>query len=1625
MRGSFYLRAAATVALVTILSLGLWQCARETTGSGSGGLQLALDVGSPTAEVVDSVAIDVLRGGEVVTAQTAPVIDGRFTATLVATAGEDYLVRAYGLGEGPDLEPGAVTRGVLAFGEATDVTLRPGRLTEVSLPLSEARPRVVSVSGAIGYDTLRVQWTPTAGASHYTLGWHAGEEGTAGSQGPIDGETVSLTFETPGVAALLTGELDSIAFHVRPHFGARAGVFGPDTLVNLGRWMDLPHLVSIYPGHGAIVEHDTASVWLGFSRPMADTSVVKGVRWREASTSSPIRFLLEVLTTEPTHFRLAPLDGELDYATEYEVTISSTVTDTLGRPFDASPDTPGLQAATVRWITTGYDPLDVAALDPPPGSSDVDPTAPLRVTMNRPIDVTTLNDTTCYVAGSGGEKMPGALSTSATADTILWEPAPGALWFDTNYTLHVTTDLKDERGRPLDHDAQTYPALEPYSASFVTAAQPPGPRVDEVDPPHDARAVPIGASVVVTFSEPVDSNSVRVLQTFKVKENGQASRQGVLAKSTDQRTYTFTPNTPLSASTRYVVVIETQVTNLEGVRLDQDRETPGYDPFSSEFFTEGPPRVEQSDPADGAVRVAIEQVVTLDFSDEIDPASVTEQTVRLLQDSAPVDCARSLATDSLSLAITPAAPLAYLTSYRVVVDTLVTAADGSRLDQDPETPGKQPFELRFTTEPESINPHVTLVVPADGAIDVPVSVQPQAFFSEAIDPSTVQPNTVYLSRLIGPSQTEGVAGALAVATDSLSVTFSPDAALHNGATYELVVSSLVESRHGFRLDQDPEEPLFQDFTSEFVTEPERIAPRAIDSDPRDGDTAVPREEPVQVLFSEPMQAESLPGAFSLSAGGVDVDGAGALDQEGEVWTFTPQEPLDWNTTYTAQVDTTALDLAGNRFDQDPEAAGRQPFAFAFTTVTDTVPPRVTSMDPPNGSSGVGVEPSDTLRVTFSEALLTASLSAESFRVEGPGGQAVDGAASLTQGGRVVAWAPDDSLAFATTYTVTADTLLTDLPGNRLDQDGATPEREPFVGSFTTKQETIPPRVIASTPSAGAGEVPIDTEVTLAFSEPMDGSTIPGAFALTVDGIAAGGSGSLGAGDSVWTFIPDAPLAYAAACTVRVDTTATDPAGNLLDQDPQQPYRQPFLLAFTTAPDRESPAAIAIEPPDGSTGVGVQDTIRVTFSEPLLAGSVTAEAFRVEVEGGAAADGTLLLEQDQRVIAWVPAVALAFDTTYTVTADTLLQDLAGNGLDQDPAAPGRQAFTASLRTQLETIPPQVVDADPADGAVDVEIDAVVSLTFSEPMAPASVTDAFALRLAGQAVDGLGELDPGGTAWTFTPADSLQRSSTYIVFVDTTAVDLVGNGLDQDPGAPGRQPFEITFATVADTVSPRALAMDPASGADSVSVTLDSLKLVLSEPLDPATVDPSAFSVSPAGEDPLAGTLLLAGGDTTIVWIPADTLEFSTTYEVLADTTLTDRAGNGLDQDPGTPGRQPYAGFFITMPENIPPTVIGVEPESPWPVDVEPTIFFSEPMDTLSLREPDVVRLLDDGLQALPFTMTIASSADTVTITPDALLIPGEYSLWVSTDALDQAGNHLDQDPETPILNPFWESFEVEE
>lgn len=88
---------------------------------------------------------------------------------------------------------------------------------------------------------------------------------------------------------------------------------------------------------------------------------------------------------------------------------------------------------------------------------------------------------------------------------------------------------------------------------------------------------------------------------------------------------------------------------------------------------------------------------------------------------------------------------------------------------------------------------------------------------------------------------------------------------------------------------------------------------------------------------------------------------------------------------------------------------------------------------------------------------------------------------------------------------------------------------------------------------------------------------------------------------------------------------------------------------------------------------------------------------------------------------------------------------------------------------DTFPPAVSSTSPANGAIGVIVNAAISVIFSEPINPATITGATFSVKAGT-VDVPGTVSCSGTTATFPPTGNLAYSTVYNVTITTGVKDL---------------------------------------------------------------------------------------------------------------------------------------------------------------------------------------------------------------------------------------------------------------
>jgi len=318
---------------------------------------------------------------------------------------------------------------------------------------------------------------------------------------------------------------------------------------------------------------------------------------------------------------------------------------------------------------------------------------------------------------------------------------------------------------------------------------------------------------------------------------------------------------------------------------------------------------------------------------------------------------------------------------------------------------------------------------------------------------------------------------------------------------------------------------------------------------------------------------------------------------------------------------------------------------SVNTTPDITRPTVSATVP--AANAVDVAVGSTISVTFSEVMLASSLTPSSFALTGPAGTV---AGSVTPAGATATFTPSSVLANGATYTASVTAAVKDLAGNSL--------AAPYTWSFTTlppaAPDTTPPTVVSTSPTNSATGVSVNAVLTVTFSETLDCSTVTASsFRLSNGGSVTGTPGCSGA---TATLDPSSALTYTTLYTATVTTAVTDAAGN--------PLANPYVWTFTTEDvpsDTTAPTVQSTSPANLATSISVSSPVTATFSEAMLASSLTTTTFLVS-DGSATIAGTV--SYAGTTATFTPASPLALNTTYTATITTGARDLAGNPLAAD-------------------------------------------------------------------------------------------------------------------------------------------------------------------------------------------------------------------------------------------------------------------------------------------------------------------------------------------------------------------------
>jgi hypothetical protein len=418
------------------------------------------------------------------------------------------------------------------------------------------------------------------------------------------------------------------------------------------------------------------------------------------------------------------------------------------------------------------------------------------------------------------------------------------------------------------------------------------------------------------------------------------------------------------------------------------------------------PLVNNTDPLYGDTGVPVNTLITVTFSEPVTPSTINTNTFTLWEGTTPVS-GNEVAYYGNTAILRPASDLAKNTTYTAKITTDVTDTSGNHLLND--------YTWSFTTgSVDTVAPMVSGTIPSALAVnpndpenpfssptDVPINDAITAYFSEGMDPSTINSNTFTLMQGTTP-----VVGTVTFDGYETAV-FTPSADLMPNTQYTATITTGAACLGGNTLPAN--------FVWEFTTGPaQTTVPMVVSTIPDTAASGVPINSSISATFSEAVNPMTInTSTFAVMQGTVIVPGTVSFNGV-NMAVFNPTDDLSVNTTYTVTITTGVTDLGGIPMSNN--------YTWSFMTGTaDTVLPMISSVSPV--SSATGVSPNTTISVTFSEAIDPTTL----VFTLGQGNSMIMGTLTYSTDLKMVTFTPGTTLTANTTYNVTVAGW--DLAGN--------------------------------------------------------------------------------------------------------------------------------------------------------------------------------------------------------------------------------------------------------------------------------------------------------------------------------------------------------------------------------------------------------------------------------------------------------------------------------------------------------------------------------------------------------------------------------------------------------------------
>jgi hypothetical protein len=473
--------------------------------------------------------------------------------------------------------------------------------------------------------------------------------------------------------------------------------------------------------------------------------IMQGTALKETATTP----VLGIVTYTGTTASFTP-SSPLTPNTNYYGTIKTTVKDLNGNALQEDYEW-AFSTSTIPAVTSVI-PLNLA--------TNVLLNQAISFIFSEPMDAATITAASTFTLKQGTNLIAGSVQYSGTTGTFT--PSSNLLP-NTLYTATISTAAKNLAGNAIPSN---------YVWTFTTSTI---PTVISNDPVDLATNVALNKVISATFSEAMNAATITAASTFTLKQGINLIAGSVTYVGT---TASFTPTANLIAGTTYTATISTAAKNLAGNSLASN--------YVWTFTTSVFPTVISTDPLNLAINVPLNKVITADFSETMDAATITAGSTFTIKQGANL-VAGSVSYVGVKASFTPSANLLASTTYTATISTAAKNLEGNALVSD--------YVWTFTTGTLTA-PTVISTDPLNLAIGVALNKVITADFSETMDAATITAASTFTLK----RGANLVAGSVSYV--GVKASFDPNSDLLASTTYTATISTAAKNLAGTSLESD-------------------------------------------------------------------------------------------------------------------------------------------------------------------------------------------------------------------------------------------------------------------------------------------------------------------------------------------------------------------------------------------------------------------------------------------------------------------------------------------------------------------------------------------------------------------------------------------------------------------------------------------------------------------------------------------------------------------------------------------------------------------------------------------------------------------------------------------------------